>query len=69
MEIIESDILTTNGHEVWVKVEDGGEVAVFAVDRTGHDGPAAIGLMTLSADAAHELGNKLRLAAKKIASR
>lgn len=65
LEVLDSDILTTEGLDVWVSVWEDNTVGVSLIDRSVN--PAVnIGRFNLPADAAHELGNKLRLAASRL---
>lgn len=70
-EIIDSDIIDLAGREVWVTVYDeadeilGGAVTVTLLDRGQRVGPVTALALALSPDDAHQLGNKLRLAARK----
>lgn len=65
MDVIESDVWTTDGHEVMVTVQDDGNVCLHLIVRDEPGGKSWL-FATLVPQAAHELGNKLRLAAKKV---
>jgi hypothetical protein len=64
--LIESDILDTAHREVLVSLDDDGNVVVHLLVRDGSYGPQALTVLALKPEEAHMLGNKLRLAAKKV---
>lgn len=65
MQVIESDILEAENDEVFVAIDDDGLVTVHRIVRGEEGRSGAFRLVALRPSAAHELGNKLRLAAKK----
>lgn len=62
-EIMDTDILTCDGDDVWVVLEDE-HVWIYVMDRETYP-PSIMDMIDLTPVAAHELGNKLRLAASR----
>lgn len=64
VDIIDSYILTAEGREVMVTVNDDGTIGVRLIDRAKR-ASLQIQILNLHPADAHQLGNKLRLAARK----